>query len=161
RTTSGRAPIRLQWRGRWGSSSSQKRSPKGRGSTPTSSVGSATSNALPTSIPTTRTPRSYAPSLPAGATPTSDGAVTTSASPCTCLPLERRALTAQGLALSSCLRYGSAMTVDFADLSAHLAEYLARVRAGETIFVEDKDHVLAKIAPVSDPAEVERQELED
>ncbi len=51
------------------------------------------------------------------------------------------------------------MTVSVAELSLHLAEYLARVQAGETIFVEDQDHVLAKIAPVGEGTDVDREEI--
>ena len=53
------------------------------------------------------------------------------------------------------------MTVDLAELSLHLAEYFARVCAGETIFVEEQSRVLVKLAPVSDRGDVDQQEMED
>ena len=53
------------------------------------------------------------------------------------------------------------MPVDLAELSLHLAEYFARVCAGETIFVEEQGRVLVKLAPVSDRGDVDQQEMEE
>jgi len=40
------------------------------------------------------------------------------------------------------------MTSNIAELKDHLSQYLRRVRAGETIWVKDRDRVIAKIEPV-------------
>lgn len=40
------------------------------------------------------------------------------------------------------------MTSNIADLKDHLSQYLRRVRAGETIWVKDRDRIVAKIEPV-------------
>lgn len=40
------------------------------------------------------------------------------------------------------------MTSNIAELKDHLSQYLRRVRRGETIWVKDRDRIIAKIEPV-------------
>lgn len=46
--------------------------------------------------------------------------------------------------------YLHAMTSNIAELKDHLSAYLRRVRAGETIWVKDRDRIVAKIEPVKE-----------
>ena len=46
--------------------------------------------------------------------------------------------------------YHHAMTSNIAELKDHLSQFLRRVRAGETIWVKDRDRIIAKIEPVRD-----------
>jgi antitoxin (DNA-binding transcriptional repressor) of toxin-antitoxin stability system len=49
------------------------------------------------------------------------------------------------------------MTSNIAELQEHLSQYLRRVRAGETIWVKDRDRIIAKIEPVRE-ADLENDE---
>jgi prevent-host-death family protein len=43
--------------------------------------------------------------------------------------------------------------VKVSDLKAHLSEYLARVRRGETVVVCDRSHPIARVVPYQDSLE--------
>lgn len=50
------------------------------------------------------------------------------------------------------------MTADVQDLLGHLAEYMDRVRGGETVFITDQEHVIAKLEPATEADILEDEE---
>jgi len=47
-------------------------------------------------------------------------------------------------------RYALLMTADISDLQGHIEEFIVRVRGGETVFVTDREKVIAKLEPATE-----------